>query len=74
MYRLAKFDGRLRKLMKFGEGMQPGTVEWELNKHRQCKEQRENEKQWAQLQATRAERERDPRSLRDWIVGIFRRE
>lgn len=57
--------------MKFGEGMQPGTVEWELNKHRQCKEQRENEKQWAQLEPTHDDR--DPRSLWEWIVRIFYR-
>lgn len=29
MARAKKFDGRVRRPVKFGEGLQPGTVEWE---------------------------------------------
>jgi hypothetical protein len=54
-----------------GTRMQPGTVECELNKRRLRKEQREDEKQWAQLQPTRAERE--PRSLWQWFLRILQR-
>jgi hypothetical protein len=61
------------KPMKFGEGMQPGTVEWELNRRRLRKEQREDEKLWAKTQETRREQERDPRSLWEWILRIFHR-
>jgi hypothetical protein len=55
------------------EGMQPGTVEWELNERRQRNEQRKDEKQWAQLEATRAEREREPRTFWQWIIRLFQR-
>jgi hypothetical protein len=58
--------------MRFGEGMQPGTVEWELNRRRQRKEQREEDKQWAQLQATRAEWERGPCSVWQWFIRVLR--
>ena len=49
---------RVYKPMKFGEGVQPGTVEWELNQRRFRKEQREDEKAWAQIEAGRVEQER----------------
>src|ERR1039458_1475928 len=32
---------RVYKPTRFGEGMQPGTVEWELNQRRERKEERE---------------------------------
>lgn len=57
--RPVKFNGKACKLMKFGEGIQPGIVEWELNQRKLRKGQREDEKQWARLQATRTEREDD---------------
>ena len=41
-------------MMRFGEGTQPGTVEWELNRRRLRAEQREDDRQWAELQAKRA--------------------
>jgi hypothetical protein len=44
---------RVFKPMRFGEGMQPGTVEWELNKLRLRKEEREDDRQWAEMEAKR---------------------
>jgi hypothetical protein len=35
---------KVYKPTKFGEEMQPGTVEWELNRRRLLKEQREDDK------------------------------
>lgn len=34
-----KWDGKLHKPMKFGEGMKPGTVEWERDKRRRRERQ-----------------------------------
>jgi hypothetical protein len=39
--------------------MQPGTVEWEMNRRKLLKERREEDMEWAKLQATRSEREPD---------------
>jgi hypothetical protein len=49
--------------MKFGEGMQPGTAEWELNRRRARKEEREADLHLAELEATQHEREREPHSI-----------
>lgn len=44
-----KFDGRVRRPMKFGEGMQPGTVEWErLQSQRREEARRSREMQQEQ--------------------------
>jgi hypothetical protein len=48
-----KFDGKIRKPMGFGDGMQPGTVEWELNQRRIRDARREGDRQWAEIQAKR---------------------
>ena len=44
---LGKPKRRVYKPIKFGESMQTGAVEWELNRRRLLKEQREDEKQWS---------------------------
>ena len=44
---------RVYKPMRFGEGMLPGTVDWERNKRLLREEEREEERQWAAIQATR---------------------
>ena len=64
---------RAYKPARFGEGMQPGTVEWELNRRRERKEEREAVRSMAEMEATRAEREREPRSVWGHIARIFRR-
>ena len=56
--------------MKFGEGMQPGTVEWEMNRRKFQKEKRKDEKEWAKLQATR---EREARSTWQRFLDLFKR-
>src|ERR1039457_4863581 len=40
-----------QKPMRFGEGMKPGTVEWDLNQRRLRAERREDDRQWTALQA-----------------------
>jgi hypothetical protein len=57
---------KVYKPTKFGEGMQPGTAEWEQNRRKLLKEQRAEDRAWAKMQATRSEREREPRN------GIWR--
>jgi len=42
--------------IKIVEGMQPGTVEHEMNRRKLLKEQRQEDKQWDRLQETRSER------------------
>jgi hypothetical protein len=41
MARRVKFDGKVYKQTKFGEGLQPGTVEWEERKRQECADDRE---------------------------------
>jgi hypothetical protein len=53
---------RVYKPMRFGEGMQPGTVEWELNKRRLSKEQREDNRQWAEMEAMRERETHSPQA------------
>jgi len=36
-----KWDGKLYRPVKFGEGMQPGTLEWEHERRRQAEHWRE---------------------------------
>jgi hypothetical protein len=48
--------------MRFGEGMQPGTVEWELNQRRRRAQQREDDRHWAEIQATREAEGKDLRT------------
>jgi hypothetical protein len=40
---------RVFKPTRFGEGIQPGTVEWELNQRRLRKERREDDRQWGKI-------------------------
>jgi hypothetical protein len=63
---------RVYKPMKFGEGMQPGTAEWELNRRRDRNEEREAKLHLADLEATRHEREPEPRSIWRSFFRIFR--
>jgi hypothetical protein len=51
--------------------MQPGTVEWELNKRRLRKEQREYEKEWAKIEAAHLERERELGSIWKRFVRTY---
>jgi hypothetical protein len=39
--RRVKFDGKVYKQTKFGEGLQPGTVEWEQRKRQERADDRE---------------------------------
>lgn len=55
------------------EGMQPGSVEWELNRRRELKLERAAVRHMAELEATREQREREPRSVWRSLVRIFRR-
>jgi urease accessory protein UreF len=73
MVRKARFNGKVHRAMKIGEDMRLGTVEWELNHHKLLKEQREEVKQWAHLQTTRAEREHEPLSIWRSFFRIFLR-
>ena len=69
----AGFDGKIRKpmkAMKFGEGMQPGTVEWELNQRRIRAARREEDRQWAEIQA---KRQGATKTVRDRLAAILRR-
>ena len=61
---------RVYKPTKFAKGMQPGTVESELNRRRLRKERREDDRQRAKIQATRLECERESRS-KWWPLGHF---
>ena len=56
-----------------GKGKQPATVEWELNRRMELKEEREAAHQLANLQATSHEREREPQSTWWSFFRIFRR-
>jgi hypothetical protein len=82
MGRKALFRGKVYKPTKFGEGLQPGTVEWELNRRRQRAEERELQ----EIQKSRPVIEREPRSefpetptfflfrLIESAVRVFRRK
>lgn len=58
---------RVYKPIRFGERMQPGTVEWELNRRRERKEEREAERYMAEMQAARHGLEHEP----NWIWRLF---
>lgn len=46
-----KFNGKVYRPTKFGEGMQPGTVEWELARRRAAAEKRADTIAWKKMQA-----------------------
>jgi hypothetical protein len=50
--------------------MQPGTVEWELNQRRLRAERREDDRQWAELQA---KREAESKTLGGRLASILDR-
>jgi hypothetical protein len=56
-------ERRVYKPIRFGEGLQPGTVEWEQNRRTLRKELAEDERPLAEMEATRDELERKPRSI-----------
>jgi hypothetical protein len=60
---------RVYKPMHFGEGVQPGTVEWELNRRRARKEQQEDDLLWAEMEPKR-QRESPSRPGR-WLARIL---
>jgi hypothetical protein len=62
---------RVYKPMRAGEGVQPGTVEWELNRRRDRKEEREAVRRLAELKAEREEWETP--SIWQSVLSIFRR-
>jgi hypothetical protein len=55
MARNARFNGKVAKPMKFGEGMQPGTVEWELKRRREQAQNRREDKAFKKILAEREE-------------------
>ena len=57
--------------MRFGEGVQPGTVEWELNKRRVRKEQREDDRLWAEMDAKRERERESPSRLARMLARIL---
>lgn len=61
---------RVYKPMRFGEGMQPGTVEWEANQRRLRAERRNEERQWVLLQA---KHEAENKTLRGRFASILDR-
>jgi hypothetical protein len=68
-----KFDGKIRKPMKsmtFGQGMEPGTVEWEFNQRRIRAARGEEDRQWAEIQA---KRQGATKTLRERLTAILRR-
>lgn len=73
MGRKAVFRGKVYKSAKFGEGMQPGTVEWELNRRKMRAEERAAEKWFKERQEERA-RNAPSRLMRvlDAIARFFR--
>jgi len=61
------------KPTKPGGVMQPGTVDWGLSRRRELKAEREAKLHWAELQATRQQRERETPSFWAALISIFRR-
>lgn len=57
MARKARFTGKVFKPMRFGEGLQTGTVEWKQMQNRERLEQRKVERAWNLREATQ---EREP--------------
>jgi hypothetical protein len=73
MSRPVRFKGKVHKPTKFGEGMQPGTVDWEMNQRRHRAEERQAEREWAKREP---EPLREPRlldSLFAWIGRLLNR-
>jgi hypothetical protein len=64
---------RVYKPTKPGGVMQPGTVDWELNRRHDMKEERQAKLHFAELEATRHERERETHSIWWSFFRIFRR-
>jgi hypothetical protein len=58
----AKWDGKLHKPMKFGEGVQPGTVEWE----RQKRQRRAAMAHWREVK-----RQSPPEPTREALIARF---
>ena len=57
--------------MRFGEGMQPGTVEAEMLKRRIRKERKEDERLWVEIEARRQAEERSIRGrMADFVERI----
>lgn len=65
MARPVKFNGKVYKPVRFGEGIQEGTVEWEINRRNIRKQEREEDRRWAEIQAAR-EPERESIRARIW--------
>jgi len=63
---------RVYKPIRFGEGMQPGTAEWEMNRRRELKLNHQANDQLAELEATQGKRERRPRPWWSSLLRVFR--
>jgi hypothetical protein len=46
MTRKVRFNGKVYKPIKFGEGLQPGTVEWEMIQAQERAAERKAERDW----------------------------
>lgn len=57
-----QWDGKLRKPVKFGEGFQPGTVEWEEEKRRKAKLARQGREELARV---------PPPRRKGWFARLF---
>jgi hypothetical protein len=66
----AKPRVKVYKPTRFGEEMESGTVEWEWNQRRLRKERREDDRQWAEIQA---KRQGATKAVGERLTAILRR-
>ena len=59
-----KWNGKLYKPVKFGEGSQPGTVEWEQEKRRKAKLARQAREELARVAVP---------ERKGWLARLFGR-
>jgi hypothetical protein len=64
-----KFAGKVYKPVKFGEGLNPGTVEWERNRRQHLAEM----KRFRELVAEREAMRPRPYGIIERLLAIFRR-
>jgi hypothetical protein len=63
-----KFNGKVYRPAKFNEGLQLGTVEWELMQRQIRAQNRRDDKQWEAMQAARAA---EPKPMREHLFEVW---
>jgi hypothetical protein len=66
MTRQARFNGKVYKPIKFGEGLQPDTAEWKMLQDQERAAERRAEREWRNR---KPQPEREPR-LPEPVLGI----